>query len=126
VLTIAAFHGPNSRGTAGTLFKSLLDRFRAAKVEVVEDLATQLVQGEKAMSPEESVTALWLEEQSTLLLDQAWREQMATLADAFTQMIRREDLRYAIRQIFNSTKAEPADETALEAPLEQLDLTLAH
>ncbi|KZK81225.1 hypothetical protein PsAD13_04174 [Pseudovibrio sp. Ad13] len=125
ILTIAAFHGINARGTSATGFNSYLDCFRSAKVSVVPDLGLVPEVEDKEVAAPELQKAVWLEVENRLLLDSGWEKSVEAVADAFTQMIKREDLKFQIRMGLGEVWPG-LDDNAIAHLLGKMDLSLGH
>lgn len=125
VLTIVAFHGVNARGTSATSFNRYLDLIRRAKVSTVPDLGLVPVVDDAQVAPPRSQKAVWLEAESRLLLDSEWEADIESVADAFTQLIEREDLKFQIRKGLSEVWPD-LDETIIARLLGQMDLSHEH
>jgi hypothetical protein len=125
LLTIAAFHGPQSQGAASKAFRKHLEAFRDARVGVVGKVETGLFQGELPVAPPLPVPALWLSSSQTLLLSDVWKEDMASLSEALANILEREDLEVPIKLVLGITGAQPEHQVLIRA-LEQLKLSEEH
>ncbi len=125
VLTIATFHGVNARGTSATSFNRYLDLLRRAKVSIVADLGLVPVVDDQQVAPPRLQKAVWMESEYLLLLDRDWEADIEPVADAFTQLIEREDLKFQIRKGLSEVWPD-LDETIIARLLGQMDLSLEH
>ncbi|UWS78243.1 ATP-binding protein [Phaeobacter sp. G2] len=125
VLTIAAFHGVNARGTSATSFNRYLDILRSAQVSIVPDLGLVPEVDNRQVAEPRVQKSVWLEAEHRLLLDNEWREDIEPVADAFTQMIEREDLKFQIRKGLSEVWPD-LDEVVVSRLLGQMDLSLEH
>ncbi|WP_150001452.1 DUF3883 domain-containing protein [Iodidimonas gelatinilytica] len=125
VLTIAAFHGVNARGTSATSFNRYLDHFRRAQVSIVPDLELVPEVDDRQVAKPRAQKSVWLKAERRLLLDSEWQEDIESVADTFTQMIEREDLKFQIRKGLSEVWPN-LDEVAIARLLGQMDLSLEH
>lgn len=125
LLTIAAFHGPQSQGTASKSFRKQLETFRDARIAVVGRIETGLFRDETPVAPPLSVPASWLNASQTLLLSHEWRSDMASLSEAFSNLLDREDLEVPIKLTLSSMGPQPESKGIIRA-LEQLKLSEGH
>lgn len=125
LLTVAAFHGPQSQGTASKSFRKHLETFRDARLGVVGKVETGLFQGKASVAPPMTVAALWLSASQTLLLSDGWRSDMASLSEAFANALDREDLEVPIKLILSITGPQPEHQAIIRA-LEQIKLSEGH
>jgi len=125
ILTIAALHGLNARGTASASFNRSMDRLRMAKVAEVPDLGLVPVVDDQQVSSPRRQKAAWLEREQVLLLDSEWTSDIEAVADAFTQLIERDDLKFQIRKGLSEVWPELHEEM-LARILGQMDLSLEH
>ncbi|RWD10463.1 MAG: hypothetical protein EOS74_29610 [Mesorhizobium sp.] len=125
ILTIAALHGLNARGTTSASFNRYMDRLRAARVAVVPDLGlVPMVDGQHVAAPQRQ-NAVWMEREQFLLLDSEWASDIEAVADAFTQLIEREDLKFQIRKGLSEVWPD-LDDDQIARILGQMDLSLEH
>jgi hypothetical protein len=119
LLTVAAFYGPQAQGTTSKSFKNLLEIFRNARLSIVEKIETGLFRGETPVAPPLSVSALWLNGSQTLILSSQWKSKMASLSEALSNLLDRDDLDVPIKLMLEITGPEPEYEDIIRA-LEQL------
>ena len=125
LLTIAAFYGPQSQGTASKPFRKQLETFRDARLVVVGKIETGLFRDETPVAPPLSVPALWLNASQTLLLSNGWRLDMASLSESLSHLLDREDLEVPIKLMLGITGSQPESKDIIRA-LEQLKLSEGH
>lgn len=125
LLTIAAFHGPQSQGTASKSFRRQLETFRDARIAIVGRIETGLFRNEVPVAPPLSVPASWLNSSQTLLLSHGWRSDMASLSEAFSNLLDREDLEVPIKLTLSTMGPHPESKDIIRA-LEQLKLSEGH
>src|SRR5262249_55673807 len=125
VLTIAAFHGPNARGTSSASFIRYMDRFRAARVGVVKQLGLVPIIDDLPIADSQQQRAIWLEEEQILLLDREWVSEIEAVADVFSQLIEREGLKYPLRKGLSDIWPEN-DDDRIGRVLSQMDLAIEH
>lgn len=125
ILTVAALHGLNARGTSSASFNRYMDRLRTSKVAVVPELGLVPVVDDQPIAAPQRQKAVWLEREQFLLLDSEWDSDIEAVADAFTQLIEREDLKFQIRK--GLSEVWPSlDEDKIARILGQMDLSLEH
>ena len=122
LLTIAVFYGPQAQGTASKSFKKQIETFRDARLSVVEKIETGLFRGETPVAPPLSVSALWLNASQTLILSNRWKLEMASLSEALSNLLERDDLDVPIKLMLGITGPEPEYENIIRA-LEQLKIS---
>jgi|GEM_PF-1170398 len=125
LLTIAAFYGPQSQGTASKTFRKLLETFRDARLSFAGRIETGLFRKEISVAPPLSVPALWLDASQVLLLSNCWKTDMPALSEALSNLIDREDLEIPIKLMLGITGAKPELKDIIRA-LEQLKLSEGH
>lgn len=122
LLTIVASYGPQSQGTASKSFRKHLDTLRNARISVVTTLETSLShQGALIASPL-SVPALWLNNSNTLVMRGNVRSDIASLSEALSDILEREDLDVPIKLVLSNAGPQPENAGILRA-LEQLKLS---
>lgn len=125
LLTIAAFYGPQSQGTASKTFRKLLEIFRDARLSFAGRIETGLFREEIPVAPPLSVPALWLNTHQALLLSNCWKTDMPALSEALSNLIDREDLEIPIKLMLGITGARPEIKDIIRA-LDQLKLSEGH
>lgn len=124
-LTIAAHHGVNARGTSAPSFIRYMDRLRAARVAVGDDLGLVPLVDDKPVATVQKQKASWMEQDQMMLLDCEWKSEIESVADAFTQLLEREDLKFQLRKGLSEIWPE-FDKETVERILAQMDLSPQH
>lgn len=122
LLTIVASYGPQSRGTASKSFKKHLDTLRNARLSIVAKLETSLAHEGALISTPLPVPALWLSSSNTLLMRDTAKSDVASLSEALSDLLEREDLDVPIKLVLNNAGQRPETKDVLRA-LEQLKLS---
>ena len=122
LLTVVAFHGPQSQGTASKSFKRHLDTLRDARVSVVGRIEIGLLHDGRPVSSPLPVPALWLNNSKTLLLGNEAKSDMASWSEALSDLLDRDDLEVPIRLILSNVEPQP-DNGAIIRALVQLRLS---
>ncbi|MET4317938.1 hypothetical protein [Bradyrhizobium sp. RT5a] len=122
LLTIVASYGPQSQGTASRSFRRHLDTLRNARVSVVAKLETSLSHQGTLISSPLSVPALWLNSSNTLLMRDSVKSDIASLSEALSDLLEREDLDVPIKLVLSNAGPRPENTDVLRA-LEQLKLS---
>lgn len=125
LLTISAFYGPQAQGTASKSFRKQLEIFRDARLSVVGRVETGLFRDQTSVAPPLSVPALWLHASQTLLMSNVWKSDMASLSEALSNLLDREDLEVPIKLMLGVTGPHPESKDIARA-LEQLKLSEGH
>jgi len=125
LLTIAAFHGSNAQGTASNSFNDLVRELREARVAIVPELSIVPMIGEREIASPQRQIAAWLARKRILVLDAEWDTDIEAVADSFTHLLGRSDLRFQNRKGLSEIWRSD-DDHALEDILRQMDLTVEH
>lgn len=125
VLTIAAFHGQNAQGTMSGGFNDLVGAFREARVAVVPELSVVPMITDQPIADPRPQMAAWLARKRTLVLDNDWKSDIQSVADALSQLIGRSDLRVQIRTGLDEIWPDN-DDVIPERTLRLLDLSPDH
>lgn len=125
LLTISAFHGPQSQGTNSKAFRKQLDALRDARLSVVEQIETGLFRDGVLFARPLPVPALWVGARKTLLITQAALSDTGSLSDALSDLLDREDLEVAVRLMLETTGSQPEHPDILRA-LDRLKLSEQH
>lgn len=125
LLTIAAYHGSNAQGISSASFNDSVKLLREARVSVVPGLSIVPMVGDTQVAAPRHQSAAWLSGRKVLVLDSGWAANIESVADEFTHLIGRSDLRFQNRKGLSEIWGSD-DSNVLEGILRQMDLTLEH
>ncbi|MHB8369079.1 MAG: sacsin N-terminal ATP-binding-like domain-containing protein [Leptospirales bacterium] len=125
LLSIAAFHGPQSQGTSSKSFRKQLETFRNAKLSVVGNIKIGLFHGELPIAPPIPVPALWWSESQTLLISGDSLENPDYMSEALSHLLDREDLETQIKLVLKITGPQAEHKNIILA-LKELKVSEEH
>lgn len=125
LLTIAAFHGEQSQGTTSESFRKQLETFRNARLSIVEKIETGLFRNNTQVVPPLPVPALWLKDSQTLILNNGWQSNIASLSEVLSNLLGRESLEMPIQLMLTMTGSQPEEQKIISS-LEKLKLSEGH
>jgi hypothetical protein len=94
-LTLAAYYGPNRRGTGSQRFTAQIQALREVNVAWCQTLAVALFHGDVQVA-QPSAAAAWIAERKTLLATTACEDDPRLLSEALATILERDDLEVAL------------------------------